>query len=255
MKVFCAVAFLLAVVAAASSTEVQKSTAVPSPVQSPTTYPGPGGVPYPAQSYQYTSEYAGPVAKSSFGPKAAVPSSAFAAYQPYQQHQQYNFGPQPQYYPGSGYPAAGQYPTPYSGHPSTGAAYPTPYSAYPYSAQPYSAQPYSAQPYNGGSYYPYPAAFPSYYDGQFGLPSAAGPYNSHYSGAVAPTVTPYSAAYPQQPLQHSSLFYNSGAAAGQQYGLSPQYPSQQYQSFYANSPAAPATASTASDSVSKTEKK
>lgn len=272
MKVSYAVAVLLAIVAAASSTEVQKSTAAPSPVQSPTAYPGPVGVPYPAQSYQYTSEYAAPMVKSSFGPKAAVPSSAFAAYQPYQQHQQYNFGPQQQYYPGSGYPAAGQYPTPYSGHPSTGAAYPTPYSAYPYSAQPYSAQPYSAQPYsaqpyNGASYSPYPAAFPSYYGSQFGVPSAAGPYNSHYSaaaaspynghysGAAAPTVTPYSAlpsAYPQQPLQHSSSFYNSGAA-GQQYGPSQQYPSQQYQSFYANSPAASvgAAASAASDSVNK----
>jgi len=204
-----------------------------------------------------------------------------AAYQPYQQHQQYNFGPQPQYYPGSGYPAAGQYPTTYSGLPSTGAAYPTPYSAYPYSAQSYSApQPYSAQPYNGGSYSPYPAAFPSYYGSQFGVPSAAagpyngqysaaaaGPYNGQYSGAVAPTVTPYSAlpsAYPQQPLQHSpSSFYN-GVAARQQYGPSQhlhpsqqqQYASQQYQSFYANSPATPASAgSAASDSVKASAEK
>lgn len=77
LQVFYAIALLLAVVAAASSTEVQKSTAAPSPVQSPAAYPGPGGVPYPAQSYQYTSEYAGPMTKSSFGPKAVVPSSAF----------------------------------------------------------------------------------------------------------------------------------------------------------------------------------
>lgn len=172
-----------------------------------------------------------------------------AAYQPYQHHQQYNFGPHQQYYPASGYPAAGQYPTAYSAQPSTGAAYPTPYSAYPY----------PAQPYHGGSYSPYPGAFPSYYNGQFGAPSAAAaaaPYNGHYS-AASPTVTPYSSlpsAYQQQPLQHSSSFYNSGAA-GQQYGLSQQYlsqqqyPSQQYQSFYgANSPAVP-VAATATDAV------
>lgn len=78
LQVSYAVALLLAAVAAASSTEVQKSTAAPSPAQSPTAFPaGPGGFPYPAQSYQYTSEYAGPIAKSSFAPKAAVPSSAF----------------------------------------------------------------------------------------------------------------------------------------------------------------------------------
>ncbi|KAL5242550.1 hypothetical protein ACI65C_009960 [Semiaphis heraclei] len=263
MKVSYAAVLLLAAVAAASSTEVQKSAAASPPpqAQSPTAFPGSAGnVPYPAQSYQYMSEYAGPLAKSSFAPKGAVPSSAFAAYQPYQQ---YSFGPNQQYYPGSGYPAAGPYPpTPYSAFP---------YSAQPYAAQPYSAQPYSAQPYNGGSYSPYPGAFSSYYGSQFGVPSAAAagpynshhysavaPYNGHYSGAASPTVTPYSAlpsAYPQQPLQHSSSsFYNSGAA-GQQYNPSQQqylsqqqqYPSQQYQSIYANSPAA--SASAASDSV------
>jgi len=70
---------LLAVVAAATSTEVQKSTAAaaPSPVQSPTPFPSQGSVPYPAQSYQFTSDYSGQLAKSSFGPKAALPSSAF----------------------------------------------------------------------------------------------------------------------------------------------------------------------------------
>jgi hypothetical protein len=254
MKVSYAAALLLAVVAAASSTEVQKSNAPSPQAQSPTAFPGPGNVQYPAQSYQYTSDYAGLMAKSSFAPKAAVPSSAFAAYQPYQQ---YNFGPNQQYYPGSGYPAAAQYPTPYSAFP---------YSAQPYAAQPYSAQPYSAQPYNGGSYSPYPGAFPSYYGSQFGVPSAAAgpysshhysaaaatPYNGHYSGASSPTVTPYSAlpsAYPQQHLQHSSSFYNSGAAGQQYLSQHQQYPSQQYQSIYANSPAAPAPASTVSDSV------
>jgi len=185
-----------------------------------------------------------------------------AAYQPHQQHQHYNFGPYQQYYPASGYPAAGPYPSAYSTQPLAGAAYPTPYSAYPY----------PAQPYHGSSYSPNPAAFPSYYGSQFGVPSAAqynghysaaAPYNGHYS-AASPTVTPYSSlpsAYQQQSLQHSPSFYNSGAA-GQQYGQSQQYlsqqqyPSQQYQSFYANSPAAPVAAATTSDSVkSSTERK
>lgn len=77
---------LLAVAVAASSTESQKSTAAaaaaaPSPVQPMTTYPGAGGIiPYPPhlQSNQFAAEYAGPLARSSFGPKAIAPSSAFS---------------------------------------------------------------------------------------------------------------------------------------------------------------------------------
>jgi len=118
-------------------------------------------------------------------------------------HQHYNFGPYQQYYPAFEYPAAGSYPSAYSAQPSAGAAYLTPYSAYPYPAQPYPRNSYS----------PNSAIFPSFYGGQFNVPSVA-PYNGNYSTA-SPTVILYSSlpnAYQQQSLKHSPSLYISGAA-------------------------------------------
>ncbi|KAF0760044.1 eyes absent 1-like [Aphis craccivora] len=89
------------------------------------------------------------------------------------------------------------------------AAYPIPYSAYPY----------PAQPYHGSSYSPNPAAFSSYYGGQFDVLFTA-PYNCHYiaTSSVADhhSILIFAICLQQQSLQHSPSLYNSGAA-GQQY--------------------------------------
>lgn len=156
-------------------------------------------------------------------------------YQPYQQ-QQYNFGPYQQYYhPASGYPvaAAGTYPTAYSSQSTVMPYYPTPYSAYQH--------PYVAQPYHGGSYSSYPIAF-QLYNGQFVAAPSVSPYSSQYAAASTPSVTPYSAlplsAYQPQQSPQSSFYNHETANQLRQYSPFQDYhqSSQQYPSFYSNSP-------------------